>query len=151
LRERYLKKEEESSFSIVKPSESAKTLQMVADDLFFLIERFASYHNIPSMKSYDLMTRILKEQRVTERDENTDEQRISLKADKDVPSDSLRNPSDPDPDAGHSGHKGKGYQVRIAETYSKDQDSEKPEEAPADTKNKYRFRTGVEATMSRLD
>ena len=36
LRERYLKKAEESAFSPVKPSESAKTLQMVAKDLFFL-------------------------------------------------------------------------------------------------------------------
>ncbi|MCI5167560.1 MAG: hypothetical protein D3903_16075, partial [Candidatus Electrothrix sp. GM3_4] len=122
LRERYLKKAEESSFSMVKPSESAKTLQMVADDLFFFIERFGSYRSIPSMKSYRFMTRILKEQCITEQDENTDEQRITLKENKDISSDSLQNPSDPD--AGYSGHKGKGYQVQIAETYSKDQDLE---------------------------
>jgi hypothetical protein len=121
FRERYLKKEEESSFSMVKPSDSAKTLQMVADDLFFLIERFASYRGISSMKSYGLMTRILKEQCITEH-ENTDGQRITLKANKDIASDSLQNPSDPD--AGYSGHKGKGYQVQIAETYSKELDSE---------------------------
>ena len=122
LRERYLKKAEESSFSLVKPSDSAKTLQMVADDLFFLIERFGSYRSIPSMKSYQLMTRILKEQCITEQDENTNEQRIILKANKDIASDSLQNPSDPD--AGYSGHKGKGYQVQVAETYSKDQNPE---------------------------
>ncbi|MCI5165620.1 MAG: hypothetical protein D3903_05875, partial [Candidatus Electrothrix sp. GM3_4] len=122
LRERYLKKAEENSFSMVKPSESAKTLQMVADDLFFFIERFGSYLSIPSMKSYQLMTRILKEQCITEQDENTEEQRITLKENKDISSDSLQNP--PDPDAGYSGHKGKGYQVQIAETYSKDQDFE---------------------------
>lgn len=122
LRERYLKKAEESSFSMVKPSESAKTLQMVADDLFFFIERFGSYRSIPSMKSYQLMTRILKEQCITEQDENTDKQRITLKENKDISSDSLQNPSDPD--AGYSGHKGKGYQVQVAETYSKDQDLE---------------------------
>lgn len=122
LRERYLKKAEESSFAMVKPSESAKTLQMVADDLFFLIERFGTYRSIPSMKSYQLMMRILKEQCITEQDENTAGQRISLKANKDISSASLQNPSDPD--AGYSGHKGKGYQVQVAETYNKDQNTE---------------------------
>jgi len=116
LQERYLKKEEESAFAMVKPSQSAKTLQMVADDLFFLINRFCSRPDIPSMKTYQLMTRVLKEQCIMEQDENTLEKRISLKANKDISSDSLQNPSDPD--AGYSGHKGKGYQVQIAETYS---------------------------------
>ncbi|MCP4344542.1 MAG: transposase [Desulfobacterales bacterium] len=116
LRERYLKKEEESAFAMVKPSQSAKTLQMVADDLFFLINRFGSYPDIPTMKTYQRLTRVLKEQCIMEQDENTHEKRISLKANKDIPSDSLQNPSDPD--AGYSGHKGKGYQVQIAETYS---------------------------------
>jgi hypothetical protein len=41
---------------------------------------------------------------------------VSVKANKDVPSDSLQNPSDPD--AGYDGHKGKGYQVQVAESYS---------------------------------
>lgn len=122
LRNRYLKKEEQSAFSMVKPSESTKTLQMVADDLFFLINKFASHHSIPSMSSYQLLTRVLKEQCVTEQDENTDEQRVTLKANKDIASDSLQNPSDPD--AGYSGHKGKGYQVQIAETYSTEEDAE---------------------------
>jgi len=122
LRDRYLKKEEESSFSMVKPSESAKTLQMVADDLFFLINRFRSRPDIASMQTYRLMTRILKEQCITEQVENTDELRVILKANKDIPSDSLQNPSDPD--AGYSGHKGKGYQVQVAETYSTEEDAE---------------------------
>ncbi|MCI5158896.1 MAG: hypothetical protein D3906_10760 [Candidatus Electrothrix sp. AUS1_2] len=121
LRERCLKKAEESAFSPVKPSESAKTLQMVAEDLFFLINRFSSHRGILSMKTYDTMTRILKEQCITEQDETTNEQRVSLKANKDIPSDSLRNPSDPD--AGYSGHKGKGYQVQTAETYSREEGS----------------------------
>jgi len=116
LRDRYLKKEEESAFAMVKPSQSAKTLQIVADDLFFLIERFRSHHKIPSMDSYRLMIRVLKEQCITKQDENTHEKRIILKENKDIPSDSLQNPSDPD--ASYDGHKGKGYQVQIAETYS---------------------------------
>lgn len=116
LQDRYLKKEGESAFSMVKPSESSKTLQMLAEDLFFLINTFASHHSIPSMSSYQLMTRVLKEQCVTEQDENTNKQRVTLKANKNIASDSLQNPSDPD--AGYSGHKGKGYQVQVAETYS---------------------------------
>jgi len=39
---------------MVKPSESAKTFQTVADDLFFLMERFGSHPDIPSMKTYQL-------------------------------------------------------------------------------------------------
>jgi len=77
---------------------------------------------IPSMDSYQLMTRILKEQCITAQGENTDEPRVTLKPNKDIPSDSLQNPSDPD--AGYSGHKGKGYQVQIAETYSTEEDAE---------------------------
>ena len=122
LRDRYLKKEEASAFSMVKPSESTKTLQMVADDLFYLINRFASHHSISSMSSYQLLMRVLKEQCITEQGENTDGSRVTLKANKDIPSDSLQNPSDPD--AGYSGHKGKGYQVQIAETYSTEEDAE---------------------------
>ncbi len=34
----------------------------------------------------------------------------------------MQNPSDPD--AGYSGHKGKGYQVQVAETYNKDEEDD---------------------------
>ena len=122
LRDRYLKKAEASAFSMVKPSESARTLQIVADDLFFLINRFRPRSDIASMQKFQLMTRILKEQCIIEQGENADEQRVALKANKDIASDSLQNPSDPD--AGYSGHKGKGYQVQIAETYSTEEDTE---------------------------
>jgi len=44
--------------------------------------------------------------------------RVVIKADRDVPSSSLQNPSDPD--AGYCGHKGKGYQMQVMETYSED-------------------------------
>ena len=125
LRERYMKKEEESSFAMVKPSESPKTLQMVADDLFYLIERFRSHKEIPAMDTYQYMVRVLKEQCVVEQDEITNEQLVVIKANKDVPSDSLQNPSDPD--AGYSGHKGKGFQVQVAETYSVEEKDDSPQ------------------------
>jgi len=125
LKDRYLKKEEESSFAMVKPSESAKTLEMVANDLLFLTESFRSHNKIPSMSSYQLMTRLLMEQCVVEKDETTNEKRVVVKANKDVPSDSLQNPSDPD--AGYSGHKGKGYQVQVAETFSTEEKDDSPQ------------------------
>jgi hypothetical protein len=43
-----------------------------------------------------------------------------LKKPKEIPSDSLQNPSDPD--ASYSGHKGQGYQVQIMETFCKDEE-----------------------------
>lgn len=43
---------------------------------------------------------------------------MAVKPNQEVPSDSLQNPSDPD--AGYSGHKGKGYQVQVMETNAPD-------------------------------
>lgn len=125
LRGRYLCKQEESSFAMVKPSGSAKTLEMVGNDLFFLIERFRSHGRITVMDTYRLMVRVLKEQCIVEQDATTGEKQVAIKANKDVPSDSMQNPSDPD--AGYDGHKGKGYQVQVAETYSPDKDEENPQ------------------------
>jgi hypothetical protein len=125
LKDRYLRKEEESAFAMVKPSESTKTLQMVGNDLFFLVERFRSHDESSTMSTYQLMVRVLKEQCIVEHDEATCENRVTIKANKDVPSDSLQNPSDPD--AGYDGHKGKGYQVQIAETYSNSEDKDNPQ------------------------
>jgi hypothetical protein len=111
LTNRYLTREEKSVFSMVKPSESPKTLQSLGDDLFFLIERFKDKKDVSSMSSYKLLLRLLQEQCMVE--ENT--KKVSVKPNHDVPSDSLQNPSDPD--ATYDGHKGKGYQVQIMETY----------------------------------
>jgi hypothetical protein len=71
LKVRYLRKEEESAFSMVKPSESAKILQMVGNDLFFLVERFRSHDEISTMSTYQLIVRVLKEQCIVEHDEAT--------------------------------------------------------------------------------
>ncbi len=114
--DQYLSKEGNSSFSMVKPSKAAKTLKNLAKDLFFLTERYAGDKNIASMSSYQLMVRLLKEQWLVKKDAKDSSNKVQIKANKDVPSDSLQ--SHADPDAGYSGHKGKGYQVQIMETYS---------------------------------
>lgn len=100
----------------VKPSESTRTLQEVGNDCFWLIERFRGDEAVTAMSSYQLLVRLFHEQCVQERTESATS--VVIKPNRDVPSNSLQNPSDPD--AGYSGHKGKGFQVQVMETYSPD-------------------------------
>jgi NAD-dependent dihydropyrimidine dehydrogenase PreA subunit len=72
------------------------------------------------MSSYQLMVRVLREQCLVEEDPDAHSKKVTIKPNKEVSSDSLQNPSDPD--AGYDGHKGKGYQVQVAETYSNNED-----------------------------
>jgi len=120
LADRYMTKQGEAVFSMVKPSESTNTLATLADDVFTLVERFRGNEPVTSMTSYQLLARLLKEQCIVER-VDTHTTQVSVKSNKDVPSDSLQNPSDPD--AGYDGHKGKGYQVQVAESYSTSEDT----------------------------
>lgn len=116
LRTRYLDKKQEAVFALVKPSQSHATLNQVAKDVFFLVERFSSVEGVNDMSSFKLLVRLFHEQCIVE--EHAGEKVPAAKPNKEVPSDSLQNPSDPD--AGYSGHKGQGYQVQIMETYSPD-------------------------------
>lgn len=100
----------------VKPTESARKLAELGDDCFLLVERFKSKETVCKMDSYKQLVRIFTEQCLVEKDDNG--ARVVIKANKDVPSNSLQNPSDPD--AGYCGHKGKGYQMQVMETYSED-------------------------------
>jgi hypothetical protein len=120
ITERYMTKQGEAVFSMVKPSESGNTLAMLANDVFTLVERFTGNEPVVTMNSYQLLARLLKEQCIVER-VDTHTTRITVKANKNVPSDSLQNPSDPD--AGYDGHKGKGYQVQVAESYGTSEDT----------------------------
>ena len=72
------------------------------------------------MSRYQLMVRLLKEQCHVEQDAETQVQRVSIKPNQEVPSDSLQNPSDPD--ASYDGHKGQGYQMQVSETYSEQEE-----------------------------
>lgn len=115
LSDRYMTKQGEAVFSMVKPSESMKTLADLAEDLFTLVERFTGNEPVVTMTSYQLLVRLLKEQCILER-VDTHTTQVSVKANKDVASDSLQNPSDPD--AGYNGYKGQGYQMQVAESYN---------------------------------
>jgi hypothetical protein len=107
---------------MVKPSETSKTLQNLAEDLFSIIRCYRDDPKLTSMKYYKLMLRLLEEQCIVGNDQD-DGEKITIKPNREVPSDSLQNPSDPD--ATYDGHKGKGYQVQVAETYRTE------DEAPA--------------------
>lgn len=120
MSDRYFSEKALGCFSMVKPSESAKTLQSLSADLFDLVQQFKGCREVVNMHSYILLTRILNEQcNVNVSDDLT---RVEVKKPKDVPSDSLQNPSDPD--ATFSGHKGQGYQVQVMETYTETEDKE---------------------------
>lgn len=126
LTDRYCTKSGESAFALVKPSESERTLAQLGEDLFLLTERFRKHPEISTMTSYQLLVRVLKEQCVIEEDHETGSTKIRVKANKEIPSASLQNPSDPD--AGYDGHKGKGYQVQVMETYHPAPSDSEPDE-----------------------
>lgn len=116
LRERYLAKRAESAFAMVKPTDSSRTLEELGRDLFFLAERFHSHAEVATMTTYRLLVRLLSEQCLVTEDPETKTRKVTVKPNREVPSDSLQNPSDPD--ATYDGHKGKGYQAQVAESYS---------------------------------
>ena len=124
LVERYMSQKSLSAFSLVKPSESAKTLKMVSADLYDLIEEFKDQPKVCQMHSYKLMQRVLNEQCNVQSDDTGC--KVTVKTPKEIPSDSLQNPSDQD--ASYSGHKGQGYQVQIMETFSRSEDEKEKAE-----------------------
>jgi hypothetical protein len=68
------------------------------------------------------LLRVLKDQCIVDEDVETKARKVEVKKSKDVPSDSLQNPSDPD--ATYDAHKAQGYQVQIMETFSDDKDKD---------------------------
>jgi hypothetical protein len=115
LIERYLPEKALGCFSMVKPSESEKSLTSVCQDLFQLIQSLAGRDEVLSMSSFQLLQRVFKEQCAVE-ETSSGQVEISIKLAKEVGVDSLQNPSDPE--AGYSGHKGQGYQAQVMETFS---------------------------------
>ena len=125
LVEKYLSEKAVACFSLVKPSETERTLASVSQDLFQVVQHFTDNRKVKAMYSYSLLVRVLHEQCRVKETADGEFVEIEVKPPKEIPSDSLQNPSDPD--AGYSGHKGQGYQVQILETYS----PEAPEEDSA--------------------
>jgi len=123
--DRYWGKKAMASFSLVKPSQSAKTLHQVSADLFDLIEQFKDHQKVCAMHSYKLMQRVLAEQ--CHIDSGGDGSKVGVKSPREISSDSLQNPSDPD--ATYDSHKGQGYQMQIMETFNQIDDPEEKQQA----------------------
>jgi len=122
LVDKYFTDKSVKCFSQVRPSDSAKTLAMVSEDLFQLAQLFRDHPEVSNMTSYKLLLQVQEDQcKVTVGPDGQPEQ-IALKAPKEISSASIQNPSDPD--AGYDGHKGQGYQVQVMETYSDEEDEE---------------------------
>ena len=101
-------------FADVKSSRAKRRLSKTARHLFDLVDRFRGHRQVSRMKSYQLMVRLLEEQcDITEEDVP----KVSLKKPKEISSESLQNPSDPD---ATYGHKGKGYKASLTETCVKE-------------------------------
>lgn len=95
LTTRYLDKKADSIFSMVKPSESAHTLDKLAEDIYLLTQRFVAVSRVNDMSSFKMLTRLFKEQCVIEESEDEAGRRAVARPNKEVTSDSLQNPSDP--------------------------------------------------------
>jgi len=119
LIENYLTKDADSCFNLIKPSERASNLQNHAEDLYGLIQSFRKNKKVSNMNTYKLLCRIFDEQCAV------GDNKVTAKKPKEVPSDSVQNPSDLD--AGYDGHKGQGFQTQLMETYQTKEEKESSE------------------------
>ena len=106
-------RERSGYFADVKSSQAKRRLGKCARHLFELVDRFRAHPEISQLEAYRLMIRLLEEQCEVEEGQIP---KVHLKNPKDIPGDSLQNPSDPD---ATYGHKGKGYKASLTETCSK--------------------------------
>lgn len=113
-----------SYFGQIKPSETEKTLQSLAEQMNELLLLFQDNRTVSVLESYKTLQRVFSEQCMVK------DAKVEVKPAKEIASSSLQNPSDPD--AGYDGHKGQGYQTQLAETYSdkEDDDVQKQEDKP---------------------
>ncbi len=122
----YLSEKALSCFSMVKPSDSKKKLDLVRRELFDLVQQMRGHDEVSSMSSFQLLQRVLSEQCTIKEASDGLPVEVVVKPAKEISSDSLQNPSDPE--AGYDGHKGQGYQAQIMETYvekARDEEEEK--------------------------
>ncbi len=125
MQTKYLKKSEASYFGQIKPSESERNMATLANDMYLLISTFSTETIVSNMTSFKLLLRVFSEHCYVENEQ------VVVKSSKEVSSDSVQNPSDPD--SGYDGHKGQGFQTQIMETYSSKE--EKKDDSKTDNGN----------------
>ncbi|MEK7721000.1 MAG: transposase, partial [Elusimicrobiota bacterium] len=133
LRGRYLKNDGgEQPYQDARKEEAPRRLKVCARDLWRLLERFKQDEAIRALASYGLVSRLFSEQceipdvmpvaEPGDADASEPPVAVGLKEPKDISAASLQSPHDPE--VTYSGHKGKGYEVQLAETHG---NGEKPE------------------------
>ena len=150
LIERYFTKRGDAAFAATAPKEAKRKLLDVVQDLWTLINFFHDNSEVSAMSTYKQLVRVFNEQCVetenidgkpietnnTEDENESDTSEgeapsggaaegilpVMAKPAKEVSSDSLQNPSDPD--ATYDGHKGQGFQVQIMETCTESAEEE---------------------------
>ncbi len=126
---RYLKDDGASTrYNDARSSEARRRLGVCGRDVWRLLDAFLGHNAIVELDSYKLLQRLFDEQcevvseapAPAEGDADIDETPapVVLKKPKEVSSDSLQTPHDPD--ATYSGHKGKGYEAQVVETHGND-------------------------------
>lgn len=123
LRGRYLKDGKPTKYEDARSSDSRRRLAVCARDVYRLIEAMRATA-ASKLEELSLLERIFKEQcevtpapaKAASDDDDAAEESVpvALKEPKTIASDSLQSPHDAD--VTYSGHKGKGYEVQIAET-----------------------------------
>jgi len=104
---RYL--DREGYFADARSSEAPRRLSESAVDVYWLIKRFGEHRDVATMESFALLVRLYEEQCVPPETDTPEKIELQEKPS----SSSLQSPSDPD---ATYGHKGKGYEVQLAET-----------------------------------
>jgi hypothetical protein len=122
---RYLKEEgQPTSYEDARSGDGRRRLSVCARDLYRLVDRFRGTA-AAQLEEYHLLERLLHEQchvgrhrdgRPGDDDDDVGEDKvpIALKSPKEISPDSLQSPYDAE--VTYSGHKGKGYEVQVAET-----------------------------------
>lgn len=140
---------EEADYGDARKADRQRRLAVVARDTYRLVEQFKDNKTVNALEAYRLLERVLKERceivTVPESPKDDDDDRgegpvpVKLKEAKQVKSDSLQTPHDPD--VTYSGHKGQGYEVQISET-CQDKDT------PKSKRNPVQLMTEVKVTPS---
>lgn len=133
LRSRYVKENsgEATRYGDARSGVARRRLSVCARDLYRLCDLFKGTE-AAKLEEYGFLERLLNEQcevvgdeeRPSDDDDDSGEggAPVILKEAKKVSSDSLQSPHDPD--VTYSGHKGKGYEVQVAETCHEENDVE---------------------------
>jgi hypothetical protein len=119
LVERYL--DREGYFADAKRDEVPRRLDQVARDMLWLVERFGKVEVLRDYESFSVLQRVFGEQcdvLLSAPDSRQGQDAVRPREPSEVGADSVQSPHDPD---ATYGHKGKGYEVQIAETCGEDE------------------------------